>query len=330
MALDRLYARGDAGVYPLPSGLPWVVNDTVPGAGAGLLPVSSTPSWVKQLKYLDPYSRVPATLSAAMSAGLDTEPCAEGGRNLGFISNNAVLMVRGVDFGAPPGAASLTLRAASPLSGGTVTVLLDGTPIGPPCAIPNTGDWQVFGNASCVLRAGAATGIAGNLSFVFNGPGAAGLMNLLFWSFEGGAASGGAPPPAAAAVALRAAATGLYACAADDAGAVVTPSGSAPCRWTLEDLEDGTWALATGEGGGGGVRYACMGGGGGRAPGCHGGSSGGGVRPVLAVWHARWELCAAFSGGGILSRGTHKPCGAHCGGGKGPTAHSGGWGAVLH
>jgi hypothetical protein len=259
VALDRLYARGDEGVYPLPPGLAWIVNDTAPGAGAGLLPVSSTPRWVRQLKYVDPYARVPAALSSAMSRGLGTEPCAEGGRNLGFISNGAVLSLAGVDFGATP-ATSITFRAATPLGGGAVTVFVDGAPAGAACAVPNTGDWQVFGNVTCPLFEGVAVGVAANLSFAFSGLATGGLFNVLYWAFQGGVAGGAFPPPAAASVALRSAATGLFACAAADAGAVVTPSGVAPCRWILRDLEDGTWALSTAAGGsgGGGERFACI------------------------------------------------------------------------
>ena len=255
VALDRMYARGDAGVYPLPASLPWVVNETVAGAGPGLLPVTSTPAWLRQLAYVDAYGRIPGTLSAMMSAGLDTEPCAEGGRNLGFISAGATLTLRGVDFGAAPGAASVTLRVASPLAGGAVTVLLDGAPAGPPCAVPNTGDWQRFANVTCALAPGAAVGVAANLTLLFSGPGTGGLFNLLFYSFLGGAASGALPPPVTAALALRSTATARYACAANDAGALVTPSGAAPCRWTAHDLEDGTWALSTATAAG--ERFAC-------------------------------------------------------------------------
>jgi len=138
VALDRLYSRGDAGTYPLPPSpaLPWVANDAAPGAGAGLLPVSSTPRWVRQLRYLDPYSRVPAALSAAVSSGLDTEPSSEGGRNLGFIANGSVLTVVGVDFGAIPGASALTLRTATPLGGGRLRFLWMEPPRVPPAQCP--------------------------------------------------------------------------------------------------------------------------------------------------------------------------------------------------
>lgn len=250
VAIDRLYARDDA--YPLPPGLPWVVNDTVPGAGAGLLPVTSTPSWVRQLRYVDPYARVPATLSAAMSAGLNTEPCAEGGLNLGFVTEGATLSLRGVDFGAAPGASSITLRVATPLAGCRIDVLADGNPVSS-CGLPNTGDWQRFENVTCAVT--GAVGVASNLTFVFHGPSPTGLLNLLYWSFSGGAASGAVPPPVSVRIALRSAATDLYACAGPADG-VVTPSGAAPCAWTLSDLGDGTWALATGEGAD--ARWACL------------------------------------------------------------------------
>ena len=250
VALDRLYARSDA--YPLPPGLPWVVNDTAAGGG-GLLPVTATPSWVRQLKFLDPYSAVPATLSAAMSPGMGTEPCAEGGLNLGFISNGAALSLRGVDFGAAPGAAGLTLRYATPVAGVSVEVLGDGRALGPRCALPATGDWQVYANASCAVAAGSASGIVGNLTLAFFGPGATGLVNVRFWAFAGGAASGALPPPVRARAALRSAATGLYACPrAGDA--VVVADSAAPCAWVFSDLEDGTWALQS-EGGG----WGCLG-----------------------------------------------------------------------
>ena len=260
VGIDRLYARGDAGTYPLPPGLPWVANDTAPGAGAGLLPVTSTPAWLRQLAYLDPYATVPATLSSAMSPGMATEPSSEGGRCLGSISAGAALQVRGVDFGAAPGATGLTLRLATPLAGVSLQVLADGVPVGPPCPVPRTGDWQAFTNVTCPVLPAAAVGVVANLTFTFQGPPATGLLNVRFWAFQGGAASG-ALPPAAVAVSLqgiRAAATGLYACPRAGDGAV-TPGSATACPWTLLDLQDGTWALGTG-GGGAAARWACLGG----------------------------------------------------------------------
>jgi hypothetical protein len=186
---------------------------------------------------------------------MDTEPCAEGGRSLGSIVDGAALQLRGVDFGAAPGASAVTLRVASPLAGCSVDVLADGVPVGPPCALPNTGAWQTFQNVTCPVA--RAAGVAANLTFSFHGPRSANLLNLLYWSFSGGAASGATPPPVVVRVALRAAANNHYLCARDGDG-VVTPSGAAPCAWELSDLADGTWALAAAEGAEG-QHWACLG-----------------------------------------------------------------------
>jgi arabinoxylan arabinofuranohydrolase len=261
VALDRLYVRGGEGVYPLPPGLPWVVNDTAAGAGPGLLPVTSTPHWVRQVKYVDPYALVPATLSSAMSPGLNSEACSEGGLNLGFITPGSRLSLTGVDFGGGGGGASaLTLRLATPLQGVSVGVWVDGVLATAPslCAVPSTGDWQVFTNVTCTLTPGVAKGVVGNLTFTFLGPGTTGILNVRYWVAQGGVASGAIPPPASPTIALKAVATGKYLCAGGSAaGGVVTPSGVSPCPWQIQDLEDGTWALGV-DVGNGGVMYACL------------------------------------------------------------------------
>jgi arabinoxylan arabinofuranohydrolase len=216
VAIDRLYARASAATFPLPPGLPWVVD--LPGESAtGFVPVSATPSWLRQLKYLDAFAApIPATLSAAMSIGLDSEPCAEGGLNLGFISDGSTTMLRGVNFGAGAGASAITLRVATPLSGVSVSVLVDGRALADGCAVPNTGDWQTWANVSCAL-APAAQGVAANLTLRFScATCTGGLLNLRYFVFSGAGGGGGggggdggggggcsradAPLPAAAAV----------------------------------------------------------------------------------------------------------------------------------
>lgn len=289
VAIDRLYLRGSS-TYPLPPGLPWVVNDTEAGAGPGLLPVTSTPHWVRQIKFLDPYSSsppIPATLSSSMSPGLNSEPCSEGGLNLGFITPGSHVSLTGVDFGGGGGATALTLRLATPLQGVSVEVWADGvaaTGTTTPCAVPNTGDWQVYTNVTCPLTPGVAKGVVGNLTFVFLGPGTTGILNARYWVAEGGVASGATPPPASPTIALKSVATGKYLCAAGDAAGVVTPSGVSPCPWGIFDQEDGTWALGVGGGGEGGPpqRFACL-------------SSGPGdvlaaVEPVAGAQCTRWWL----------------------------------------
>ncbi len=224
----------------------------MPGARpSGFVPVTSTPAWARQTKWLDAFAGpIPAALSAAMSAGLDTEPCAEGGRNLGFIADGATTALRGVDFGA--GAAALTLRVATPNAGAAVTLLVDGAPVAARCALPATGGWQAYVNVTCALSPPPA-GVAKNVTFLFNGPAGAGLVNVRSFSFaRAGAPAPPAPPPAAVAVrvALRAAATQRYV-AAGPAGAVAPNGtrGDAGAAWVLHDLEDGTWALEAAGGG---------------------------------------------------------------------------------
>ena len=257
VAIDRLYARADAATFPLPANLPWVVDP--PGeSSTGFIPVSATPSWSRQLKYVDAFSAIPATLSAAMSLGLDTEPCAEGGLNLGYISDGSTTMLRGVDFGAG-GASAITLRVATPLSGVSVSVFADGLAVLSDCAVPNTGGWQTWTNVTCALSL-AVQGVMTNLTLRFSCAACAGgLLNLRFFSFTAAAASASTPgaaaavpPPVTVLVALRAMSNGLYVQVSPDpsSGGLLTPSGAASSPpldksllFTLVDNEDGTFSL---------------------------------------------------------------------------------------
>ena len=253
VAIDRVYARSSPSTFPLPAGLSWVVDP--PGEqNTGFVPVTSTPSWVRQLKYVDAFSQIPATLSAGMSAGLDTEPCSEGGLNLGYVSTGATTMLRGVDFGS--GAASLTLRVATPLSGVNVSLFVDGREAVSGCAVPNTGDWQAWQNMTCAVS-GAVAGVARNVTLLFFGPADTGLLNVRFFAFEPSSAHAAAPraaavpPPVAVTVALRALSNGQYLQVSSDpnSNGVLTPSGAASSPmdssllYVLVDNEDGTWSL---------------------------------------------------------------------------------------
>jgi arabinoxylan arabinofuranohydrolase len=253
VAIDRLYARGDAGTHALPR-VPWAVNDTAAGAGAGLLPVTATPAWTRQLKYVNPFAAVPGTLSAFMSAGLDSEACAEGGgRSLVVAADNATTTLRGLDFGDGGGGAplTLTLRAATPLDG--VVVRLEagaGGQLLAECAVRNSGAWDAWANSSCAVA--ALSGVVPALTLRFRLPSGGApppprLLGLQYFVFSGGAGAPPAPPrtppPVSVPLALRSAATGLFWDAGGDAGAV-TPSAAAPQRFVLDDAEDGTYTLA--------------------------------------------------------------------------------------
>jgi hypothetical protein len=164
MAIDRLYARMDARTFPLPPGLPWVANDTAPGASAGLLQVTSTPAWLRQLAYLDPYATVPATLSSDQSQGLSSQPCTGSPASssptllcLAVGANASWTELRGLDFGGSP-PTSLLLQLATPLPGTVLTLTTGGSTSGSSpratmavCAIPATGGWQAWANMSCQL-----------------------------------------------------------------------------------------------------------------------------------------------------------------------------------
>ena len=263
IALDALYFSGAGGsAFPLPPSLPWLAGDA---AAPGIVPVTATPSWLRMAKFLDPYALTPAVTTAYMSEGLDSEPCAEGGLNLGYVTNGSYTTVRGADFGAgPAGASSITFRVATPLEGGAISVALDGAAQAPAvtCAVPNTGDWQRWQNVTCQISP-IITGVH-DLAFHFSGPGSGGLMNVLSWQFSGGgAASGAAPPPVAVAVAVRAMSSGQYLSASSDpnSNGVLTPSGLASdqaAHFTLVDNEDGTYSLQAAAGSPAAGLFVCV------------------------------------------------------------------------
>ena len=255
IALDALYFSGPGSAsFPLPPALPWLAGDA---SAPGIVPVTATPSWLRMARYLDPFAPQRAVTTAYMSPGLDSEPCSEGGLNLGFVTNGSFTTVRGADFGpggaggggGGSGATAVTFRVATPLSGGAISLVLDGAALpAATCALPSTGDWQNWQDVSCSLPA-PITGVH-DLAFVFSGPGSTGLFNVASWRFSGpGAASGASPPPVAVLVAVRAMSSGLYLQASADPNSdgVLTPSGAAPpdpsALFTLVDNEDGTYSL---------------------------------------------------------------------------------------
>jgi arabinoxylan arabinofuranohydrolase len=247
IALDALYFTDDASTYPLPVGLPWLS-----GTGPGLVPVTATPLWLRPLRYLDPYALQQAVTTAFASLGLDSEPCSEGGLNLGFTFNGSFTIVRGADFGAAPGALAVTFRVATPLDGGFINGP-DGAPIAR-CAVPNSGDWQVWHNFTCPMPVGSAFGV-NDIIFLITGPGTGGILNIKSWQFSGGAVSRALPPPVMVLVVLRAASTGRYIYIHNksdpDMDGVLTPSGfvgtsalyDPSILFVLVDNEDGTYGL---------------------------------------------------------------------------------------
>ena len=269
VAIDRLYARTDARTFPLPPGLPWVANDTAPGAGAGLLPVTSTPAWLRQLAYLDPYTPLPATLSSAQSQGLSSQPCTGSPASssptllcLAVGANASWTELRGLDLGdSPP--TSLLLQLATPLPGTVLTLTTGGSTSASPratlavCAIPATGGWQAWANVSCQLSR-EVRGVVSSLRLTFSGtpapvPGSnsSQLLNLQSLVFEGlgVAPGGGLPPPVTVTLALRAAGGGVgegYWGVPGPGGALAAGAPAAQAgAFVLADKEDGTYTLST-------------------------------------------------------------------------------------
>ncbi len=124
------------------------------------------------------YSRIEAEDFDERS-GTQTENCAEGGLNVGYIQKDNYLVYKNIDFGG--GTVSFQARAASAASGGEIELFLDslnGTQIGS-CTVLNTGGWQTWVTRSCPVD--GTTGIH-DLYLKFTG-GAGYLFNVNWWRF---------------------------------------------------------------------------------------------------------------------------------------------------
>jgi arabinoxylan arabinofuranohydrolase len=262
VALDRMYIQTDG----------------------TLVPVTSTPNWVRQLQFVNPYTAQPAALMAEASFGLDTEPATGGSlsfpRDVGNITRGSWIKVQGLDFGSAPGATNLTVQVATPVDGGVVMVALDSLsgPIIASIAVPNTGDWQVYTNETINIIPGVATGVH-DVWFIFNGTGSTGLFNFLSWQFHGGSVSGAIPPPLFITLSFQAKGTGLF---VSDPSAGVSPLVANASHVTVSetfhliDNEDGSYSIQSNASG----RWVC--------------SSANGTGPLIASAASPSELCAQF------------------------------------
>ncbi|MGW0480153.1 family 43 glycosylhydrolase [Nonomuraea sp. NPDC003214] len=152
----------------------------------GTIPViNMTTAGPPQIGTLDPFVRQEAE-TMAWSSGVETEPSAEGGLNVGFIENGDHLKVKGVAFGN--GASSFTARVASATSGGRIELRLGsatGALVGT-CAVTGTGGWQNWTSVTCPVS--GATGTH-DLYLRFAG-GSGYLLNLGWWQFTPSGGSG--------------------------------------------------------------------------------------------------------------------------------------------
>ena len=128
---------------------------------------------------LNPYIQQEAE-TIAWQSGIETEPCDEGGMNVGNIQNGDYIKVSGVNFAN--GASSFDARVSSETSGGNIEIHLDsdtGTLIGT-CAVSGTGGWQNWETVSCDVT--DVTGIH-DVFFKFTGSGDY-LLNFNWWKFS--------------------------------------------------------------------------------------------------------------------------------------------------
>jgi len=143
-----------------------------------------TDAGAPQIESLNPYVRVEAE-TIAFSKGLKTEASSDGGIHVTGINNGDYLKVKGVDFGAAPGAASITLRVAAQSGGGKIEVRLGsltGTLAGT-CNIDATGGASTWKTVTCQLTSGAAAGKQ-DVFFKFVGNGNGNLFTWNWWQFD--------------------------------------------------------------------------------------------------------------------------------------------------
>ncbi len=115
-----------------------------------------------------------------LSGALHLETCAEGGQDLGTISNGNYTVYNNVNLN---GVNSFVARVASANSGGNIVVHLDsatGTIVGT-CAVSGTGGAQKWTTKTCNIT--GATGFH-NVYLVYTG-GAGSLFNLEWFAFQG-------------------------------------------------------------------------------------------------------------------------------------------------
>jgi hypothetical protein len=110
---------------------------------------------------------------------IQTENCAEGGLDVGFISNGSYTVYNQVNL---TGFTSFNARVASAGAGGNIQIRLDssaGTLIGT-CTVPVTGGWQNWVTETCGIT---PTSGFHNIYLVYTG-GAGNLFNLEWFTFD--------------------------------------------------------------------------------------------------------------------------------------------------
>jgi len=150
-------------------------SNTISGVAAGQVGFSNASTGNFQV-----YAPIQAA-SYDSENSIQTESCAEGGLDVGYISNGSYLVYNNMNLN---GITDFVARVASNGgTGGNIEVCLDsptGTVIGT-CAVPaNTGGWQTYTDVNCAI-----TGAGGfhNVYLVFTGSGS--LFNVEYFSLFG-------------------------------------------------------------------------------------------------------------------------------------------------
>ena len=154
-------------------------------ADGTIAPLLWTATGPPQIKALDPFSRheaacLDATAGPVGPQSVRTEPCSEGGMDIGSISNGSWVRYATADFGR--GARGFAARVASPGVGSRIELhldRLDGPLIGV-CPVPDTGGWQTWRTVTWPIR--RVPGVH-DLFFRFRGDGTGGLLNVSRFRF---------------------------------------------------------------------------------------------------------------------------------------------------
>ena len=155
------------------------------GPNGGILPLKWTQTGPPKIKNLNPFVRRPA-VSLCQSPGprdphyVQTEPCSEGGLDLGSISDGSWAEYANADFGR--GAGTFTARVASPGTGSRLELHLDSRtgPLVGQRLVPGTGGWQTWQTVTCPVK--GAAGVH-DLFLTFHAPHPGGLLNLEWFRF---------------------------------------------------------------------------------------------------------------------------------------------------
>ena len=144
-----------------------------PGAPQYLLNVA----WLKTGKSAENAKPIPATDFAAQH-GIQTAPCSEGGRCIGWIEQGDWVRYEKVDFGHRT--ERIEIRAASATRGGIIEIRRDapdGELLGT-CSVPNTGSWQSWASFNTKIK--PISGIK-TICLVFQGPKAEHVPDIQLW-----------------------------------------------------------------------------------------------------------------------------------------------------